>query len=96
MGLKYTPLFTWLSAGATILKSSFAEPGTHYLFEIADFTSYSVAREFERSIRGKDVEFSSSLLGKGFYQGTIANGDVLYKCATGLPLKEFYGSQNHI
>lgn len=96
LGLQYTPLFTWLSAGAAIVKPSFVEPGTHYLLEVADFISYCVAREFERSIRGKEVEFPSSLLGKGFYQGTIANGNVLYMWNNGLPLKKFYGIQNHI
>jgi hypothetical protein len=96
LGLQYTPLFTWLSSGATALKPSFVEPGTHYLLEVADFISYCVAREFERSIRGQEVEIPSSLLGKGFYQGTIANGDVLYKWNVGLPLKEFYGIQYQI
>ena len=91
LGLQYTRLFTWLSAGATVLKPTFVEPGTHYLLEIADFISYCVAREFERTIQGQEVEIPSSLLGKGFYQGTIANGDVLYKWNNGLPLKEFYG-----
>ncbi len=91
LGLQYTPLFTWLSAGATVQKPSFVKPGSHYLLEIADFISYCIAREFERSILGKKVEFPSSLLGKGFYQGTIANGDVLYRWNDGLPLKKFYG-----
>lgn len=91
LGLQYTPLFTWLSAGATVKKPLFVKPGTHYLLEIADFISYCVAREFERTIQGKIVEFPSSLLGKGFYQGTISNGDVLYRWNEGLPLKEFYG-----
>ena len=91
LGLQYTRLFCWLSAGATIIEPSFVRPGSHFLLEVADFISYCVARDFERAITGQRPEFPSSLLGKGFYQGTLGNGDVENMWNVGLPLKKFYG-----
>lgn len=73
LGLQYTRLFTWVSAGATVVEPKFAIPGSNFLLELADFISYCVARDFERAIVGQRPEFPSSLLGQGFYQGTLGN-----------------------
>lgn len=91
LGLQYTPLFTWLSAGATIKEPSFVSPGSHFLLEIADFISYCVAREFEKASMGACTEFPTSWLGKGYYQATIGDGSVLYEWNTHFPLRRFYG-----
>lgn len=91
LGLQYTRLFTWVSAGATVLEPKFVIPGSNFLLEIADFISYCVARDFERAIVGQRSEFPSSLLGQGFYQGTFGNGDMENMCSVGLPLRKFYG-----
>ncbi|WP_322083903.1 hypothetical protein [Burkholderia sp. BCC1972] len=91
LGLQYTRLFCWISAGATVIEPSFVRPGSHFLLEVADFISYCVARDFERAIIGQPPEFPSSLLGQGFYQGTLGNGDVEHMWNVGLPLKKFYG-----
>ncbi|MGN8084593.1 hypothetical protein ACTJK6_00955 [Ralstonia sp. 22086] len=91
LGLQYTRLFCWLSAGATVLEPSFVRPGSHFLLEVADFISYCVARDFERAIIGQRPDFPTTLLGRGFYQGTLGNGDVENLWEVGLPLKKFYG-----
>lgn len=91
LGLQYTRLFAYLSAGAAVLKPKFVSPGSHFLLETADFFSYCVAREFEMAARGKQAEFPTAMLGEGFYQATLANGDLNYKWSTSLPLKEYYG-----
>lgn len=91
LGLQYTRLFCWLSAGATVTEPSFVRPGSHFLLEVADFISYCVARDFERAIVGRRPEFPTSFLGQGFYQGTLGNGDVENMWNVGLPLKKFYG-----
>jgi hypothetical protein len=91
LGLQYTRLFTWVSAGATVLEPTFVTPGSNFLLEVADFISYCVARDFERAIVSQRPEFPSSLLGQGFYQGTLGNGDVESMHSFGLPLKKFYG-----
>ncbi|MBU9273046.1 hypothetical protein [Burkholderia gladioli] len=91
LGLQYTRLFCWISAGATVIEPSFVRPGSHFLLEVADFISYCVARDFERAIIGQPPEFPSSLLGQGFYQGTLGNGNVEHMWNVGLPLKKFYG-----
>ncbi|MBL1353003.1 MAG: DUF3800 domain-containing protein [Zetaproteobacteria bacterium] len=91
LGLQYLPLFTWLSAGAYIEQPRFVKPGSNFLLEIADFMSFWVAREFERKSIGKDCELSTASFGKGYYQGTIQNGNVLTEWSDSLPLKKFYG-----
>lgn len=91
LGLQHTRLFCWISSGATVLEPSFVRPGSHFLLELADFISYCVARDFQQAVIGKHSEFPSSLLGKGFYQGTYGNGDVESMSNVGLPLKKFYG-----
>ena len=91
LGLQYTRLFAWLSAGTTILEPDFVTPGSHYLLEIADFISYCVARDFEKVEQGSSSEFPSSLLGTGYFQGILGDGTVLYKPHRGLPLSDFYG-----
>jgi hypothetical protein len=91
LGLQYTRLFTYVSAGAPVLKPEFVQPGSHYLLEIADFISYCVAREFEKAAQNTKTEFPRSLLGKGFYQATLGDGNVSYKWSVGLPLQEYYG-----
>lgn len=91
LGLQYTRLFTWLSAGAAIVQPTFVPPGSHFLLEVADFVSYCVARDFEKSVLGAQSEFSSSLLGNGLYQGTLGSGDVDSIWGIGLPLRRFYG-----
>lgn len=91
LGLQYTRLFTWLSAGAPVQEPSFVTPGSHFLLEIADFVSYCVARDFEKSIRGEIPELPSSLFGRGFYHGTLGDGSAKSKWCIGLPKKEFYG-----
>jgi len=62
LGLQYTRLFCWVSAGATVIEPSFVRPGSHFLLEVADFISYCVARDFERAIIGQRPEFPTSLL----------------------------------
>lgn len=91
LGLQYTRLFCWMSAGATVLEPSFVRPGSHFLLEMADFISYCVARDFQQAIIGQRSEFPSSLLGQGFYQGTLGDGNVESMRNAGLPLKKFYG-----
>lgn len=91
LGLQYTRLFCWMSAGATVLEPSFVTPGSHFLLEVADFISYCVARDFQQAIIGQKSDFPSSLLGPGFYQGTFGNGNVESMRHFGLPLKKFYG-----
>jgi hypothetical protein len=91
LGLQYTRLFCWMSGGATVIEPSFVRPGSHFLLEVADFISYCVAREFERAILGQHSEFPSSLLGQGFFQGTLGDGDVESVWNVGLPLRKFYG-----
>jgi hypothetical protein len=91
LGLQYTRLFTWLSSGSVVFAPEFDKPGSHYLSEIADFVSYSVAREFEKAIRGDRSEFPTSLLGFGSYQGMIQDGSVLSEWTRGLPLMKFFG-----
>jgi hypothetical protein len=93
LGLQYTRLLAWLSAGATVLEPRFVQPGSHYLLEIADFVSYCVARDFEKAIRGAQSEFPSSLLGNGFFQGVLRDGSIDYRWSRGLPLNEFFGIQ---
>jgi hypothetical protein len=91
LGLQYTRIFTWLCAGATTLEPKFVKPGSHFLLEIADFISYCVAREFLMAAKSTQTEFPSSMLGEGFYQGTVGDGSVCYKWSDCLPIKEFYG-----
>lgn len=91
LGLQYTRLFAWLSGGRTVLEPTFVTPGSHFLLEIADFVSYCVARDFERAVRGLENEFSSALLGQGFYQGILADGSVDFKWSRGIPLTTFFG-----
>lgn len=91
LGLQYTRLFAWLSAGSTVLAPEFHKPGAHYLSEIADFVSYCAARDFEKAIKGERSEFPSSLLGRGFYQGVMQDGSVMSEWAHGLPVKKFFG-----
>lgn len=91
LGLQYTRLFTYLAAGSAILRPKFVQPGSHYLLEIADFMSYCIAREFEKTVQGVKTELPSALLGKSFYQGTLGDGSVNYRWSVGLPLKEYYG-----
>lgn len=94
LGLQYTRLFTWLSSGAAITEPEFIPPGSHFLLEVADFISYCVARDFEKSLQESASEFPSSLLGEGFFQGTLSDGTVEYRWHHGLPLQEFYGISN--
>lgn len=91
LGMQYTRLFTWLSASATVLEPAFVKPGTHPLLEIADFVSYSVARDFERAATGHTNEIPSTLIGQGFYQGVLRNGNIDAQWAVGLPLQKFFG-----
>lgn len=91
LGLQYTRLFTWLSAGTTTLEPRFVKPGSHFLLEISDFISYCVAREFQLTMEKKPIEFHSSDLGMALYQSTIGDGSVRYKWSSGLPIAEFYG-----
>lgn len=93
LGLQYTRLFCWLSSGSAVLEPSFVRPGSHFLLEVADFISYCVARDFFMAIMEKPSEFPSSLLGKGFYQGTFGDGHVESTSSLGLPIKKFYGVQ---
>jgi hypothetical protein len=90
LGLQYTPLFTWLSAGATILAPQFAKPGSHFLAEIADFISYGVAREFQKKVENTEPEFSTSGFGMGFYQSIRPDGSVDFEWSNGLPFAGFY------
>jgi hypothetical protein len=90
LGLQYTPLFTWLSAGATVLAPKFAKPGSHFLAEIADFISYGVAREFQKKVENIEPEFPSSGFGMGFYQSIRPDGSVDFEWSNGLPFDKFY------
>lgn len=90
LGLQYTRLFQWLSAGATILEPKFRQPGTHFLSEVADFISYCVAREFEKTMQGAKTEFPTKQLGMGHYAGIIQDGSVIYDWYPELPMKQFY------
>jgi len=91
LGLQYLPLFTWLSAGAYIEEPRFVQPGSSFLLEVADFMSFWTAREFQRKSVGKVCELSATSFGKGYYQGTIQNGNALTEWSEYLPLKKFYG-----
>lgn len=91
LGLQYTRLFTWLSAGSTVLEPDFVQPGSHFLLEIADFVSYCVARDFDKNVQGAQSEFPSSLLGQGFFQGVLKDGSVEFQWSLGLPVEKFFG-----
>ncbi len=93
-GLQYTRQFTWLSARSIVDKAEFVTPGSHYLLEIADFISFVIAREFDRSSRGQEVEISSARLGKGFFCSRIGNGDYDSCDSIGLPKRRFYGFED--
>ena len=90
-GLQYTRQFAWLTARSIVDKAEFVTPGSHYLLEIADFISFVIAREFDRSSRGEKVEISSSRLGQGFFCSRIGNGDYDSCDSIGLPKRRFYG-----
>ncbi|WP_293367909.1 hypothetical protein [Nevskia sp.] len=90
-GLQYTRLFTWLSAGSTVLEPAFVSPGSNFLLEIADFISYSVARDFENATLQKKSDFPSTLLGQGLYQAVLRDGSLDFKWDHGVPLKSFWG-----
>lgn len=94
LGLQYTRQFTWLSARSVVEKAEFVQPGSHYLLEIADFISFVVAREFDLTSRGQDIEISSARFGKGFYCSRIGNGDYDSCDSVGFPKRRFYGFQN--
>lgn len=64
LGLQYTPLFTYLAAGAYTPQPEFVKPGSHYLLETADFISFCVARDFLKISQGKVGEIPSARLGK--------------------------------
>ncbi|TRW49914.1 hypothetical protein FM042_03430 [Aliidiomarina halalkaliphila] len=90
LGLQYTRLFAWLTAGATATKPTFVRPGSHHLLEVADFVSYCVARDFERTATGHKPEFPSKLMGNGFYQGAWNFGHSWYGWSKGLPMMKYY------
>lgn len=74
LGLQYTPLFTYLAAGAYIAEPEFVKPGSHYLLEIADFISFCVARDFMKIAEGKLGEIPSARLGKIFCHRIMEGG----------------------
>lgn len=91
LGLQHTRLFTWLSAGSTVIAPTFVKPGSDVLLEVADFMSYWIAREFYRATQGLASEVPSKLFGLGSYIGVDGSGDVLLKGSVGLPLQKFWG-----
>lgn len=78
LGLQYTPLFTYLAAGAHIAEPEFLKPGSHYLLEIADFISFCVARDFMKIADGKLSEIPSARLGKIFCHRIMGDGQPDY------------------
>lgn len=91
LGLQYTRLFTWLTAGALVQEPSFVSPGSHFLLEIADFISFWTAREFASTLAGRKTEVPTSLFGTGFFQSIVGGGHVDAKWSDGLPMKHLYG-----
>lgn len=90
LGLQYTPLFLWLSAGATVERPQFVKPGSTFQLEIADFICFWTAREFSMLAKNLPSELPTSCFGKGFYQGTRSDGNAQYLWGNGTPLNEIF------
>jgi len=90
LGLQYSPVFTWLSAGSLVQSPRFHIPGSHYLLEVADALSFLVARDFEQRTKGRLSDFPSSLTGVGHYQAFDENGSLSFRWNNGLPFDKFY------
>jgi hypothetical protein len=93
LGLQYTPLFTWLSATTPVFKPEFVRPGSHFLLEVADFISYTIARQFEKRVNNEQGKFESDILGIAMYQTVLPNGSVDCEWSNGLPFERFYGNR---
>lgn len=83
LGLQYTPLFTYLAAGAYIPEPVFMKPGSHYLLEVADFISFCMARDFLKISEGKLGEIPSARLGKINCYRIMGNGQPDSACEMG-------------
>jgi len=95
LGLQYTNLFTWYSAGATILEPNFVKPGSHFLLEIADFCSFWIARGFLHSVKKTQSELSTDKLGLIMAQAndSYGNANRLDLGRNGQTLEDLYGLQ---
>ena len=93
LGLQYTNLFTWYSAGATVLEPNFVNPGSHFLLEIADFCSFWIAREFLHSIKKTQSELSTDKLGLIMSQAndSYGNSNRLDLGRNGQTVEDLYG-----
>lgn len=94
LGLQYSPVFTWLSAGNLVQPPRFRVPGSHYLLEVADALSFLVARDFDQRVKGRHSDFPSSLTGLGIYQAFDAKGDLSFQWGQGLPFDKLFPQLN--
>ena len=95
LGLQYTNLFTWYSAGTTILEPNFVKPGSHFLLEIADFCSFWIARGFLHSVKKTKNELPTDKLGLIMAQACDSNGNTnhLDLGRNGQTIENLYGLQ---
>ena len=92
LGLQYTNLFSWYSAGAAILEPNFVKPGSHFLLEIADFCSFWIARGFLHSVKQTESELPTDRLGLVMAQASdsYGNNSRLDLGKNGQTLKDLY------
>jgi len=95
LGLQYTNLFTWYSAGTTVLEPNFVKPGSHFLLEIADFCSFWIARGFLHTVKKTQSELSIDKLGLIMAQASDSYGhnSRLELGRNGQTLQDLYGLQ---
>lgn len=93
LGLQYTNLFTWYSAGATVEEPNFVKPGSHFLLEIADFYSFWTARGFLQMLKNQKSELPIEKLGKIMAQANdiYGNSTRLNLGEDGKTLEDLYG-----
>lgn len=92
LGIQYSRLYTWLSAGGLIDEPKFLVPGSHFLLEISDFVCFWIARGFMKRLDKSKPEISPDKLGMLNCYGTNGKGEVLqYSSYKGFPYKEIYG-----
>ena len=90
-GLRFTPVFGWIAAGADIEAPEFVQAGSNSLLELADFMGFIVARDFQQTVQKVPIDIPSSNLGPGRFYILRKEGDAIDISARGLPVKQGYG-----
>lgn len=91
-GGKLNLVYPFLARGMLIEEPEVVPPGSRLGLELADFTSFVIARFLYKKLQGESVDLDPRRLGIAHYTSFASNGDMLFRKKDRYPWGEFFGN----